>query len=1101
MANFENHYSNYFLSGTTNDDVIKNYSDNVTINGEYGKDLIINGKFFAKGGIGLKIYDGEGSDTITNSGSKSLIDSGSGNDLIHNGYYYYQDWNAYYEDSYYGEYNDSNESSNVTINAGAGDDSIYNRGNNVTINAGTGNNYIYSTGNNVLVNVDGGINKVEGQNIIVSGSYNNDTLIGSKGVQIFQYSYGGGNDVIVNYSGEDIVQITNGKIDGYSFDKGDLIFHIGSGSLRLKNMTNHAITVKDSTGTSTKIYSNGYTPQDVIKKFMKSMSLSSLTDFHLAVDEAVQNCSNFKSMQEVIDQFFYDCQTAINAESFLKDSCGIILDNEDIGAITGWDAGGLKIKTDESMVDDIGVRSYPNSTTFTKRGLTLVAPDRNTLNEVEQNFIEGLYSWWLDGALKLVEESYGLSFVNNERVMNVTFVDGPYFLAVCGNDLQFYKEAIPSIDLSNSSGLLNYGGYIDTAIAHEMTHAVMGSNISVPNWSGGFCEGTAELVRGIERDKDVGNSVINSYAGNVNDLKKALAGANGYDSCIAWNMLLRYFAKQVSDNYDSLASYSLAQYISISNDNTVINGGSGNDSISAGNSAKYITIYAGDGKDTITGNYYNSKIFGGAGNDYINVVDSDVYKYGSYALMLSKYSRLSDSWKDNLTTTIDGGDGDDVINVVGFSPVSIDGGAGNDKISLAGDYGYLPSRTIKGGKGNDIIYGVDDKVKTGALEYCGFVGTYYEYSYGDGNDTIYNYHGNDTISIGGTSSYTTLTSGDNFVISVSGSGSITLYNDSYNSTKDKKVNIVGGKYEEALNISIGGGGGIGGQSLGSGTDNDDTLPTGISIKSSVLTASAKFTGSTINLANYSNATKVSAANVPKSLNIVGNSSNNSLKGGKGADTINGDFGKDTILGGAGNDKIYGGNDNDLLKGEVGNDTIYGDSGNDTLYGGEGTDKLYGNAGNDKILGDAENDSLYGGSGNDTLTGGTGNDVFVYESGNDIITDYTAGQDKIKISNGKISKTSYSGKNVVFTIGNGSLTVKNAKGKNISVIDSSNKTQSYSRTLDLMYDNNFVTEELQIEDVSKVMADNYSVGQIEYSTDSGKIVDMDTPVLTTNFEKK
>lgn len=85
------------------------------------------------------------------------------------------------------------------------------------------------------------------------------------------YQYDGGNNVITNYSCEDEIQIASGKIDSYSFDGGDLIFHIGSGSLRLKNMTNHAITVKDSSGkTSTQIYSNGYSPQQVIKNLVKA---------------------------------------------------------------------------------------------------------------------------------------------------------------------------------------------------------------------------------------------------------------------------------------------------------------------------------------------------------------------------------------------------------------------------------------------------------------------------------------------------------------------------------------------------------------------------------------------------------------------------------------------------------------------------------------------------------------------------------------------------------------------------------------------------------------------------------------------------------------
>ena len=161
-------------------------------------------------------------------------------------------------------------------------------------------------------------------------------------------------------------------------------------------------------------------------------------------------------------------------------------------------------------------------------------------------------------------------------------------------------------------------------------------------------------------------------------------------------------------------------------------------------------------------------------------------------------------------------------------------------------------------------------------------------------------------------------------------------------------------------------------------------------------------------------TKLNASALSQSVNIIGNDSNNSIKGGKGADTIS------------------------------------------------------------------------GGIGNDTLTGGAGNDVFVYESGKDVITDYKAGEDSIKID-GTISSTSYKGKDVVFTVGDGTLTVKGVKGKEISVTDSSGKTQTYSKTLDLLYDNNFVADEFVLDDISEVTETNYSVGKIEYTNNNNDFV--------------
>ena len=104
-------------------------------------------------------------------------------------------------------------------------------------------------------------------------------------------------------------------------------------------------------------------------------------------------------------------------------------------------------------------------------------------------------------------------------------------------------------------------------------------------------------------------------------------------------------------------------------------------------------------------------------------------------------------------------------------------------------------------------------------------------------------------------------------------------------------------------------------------------------------------------------------------------------------------------------------------------------------------------GNDKdnsIIGSSAVDTLDGGKGNDTLTGGDGADVFVYaaNSGNDVITDYTAGQDSIKISSGSISGYSVSGDDLILNIGTGSLKIQGGSNDAITIKDSKNKISVY-----------------------------------------------------------
>ncbi|QVK24287.1 type I secretion C-terminal target domain-containing protein [Shewanella dokdonensis] len=91
---------------------------------------------------------------------------------------------------------------------------------------------------------------------------------------------------------------------------------------------------------------------------------------------------------------------------------------------------------------------------------------------------------------------------------------------------------------------------------------------------------------------------------------------------------------------------------------------------------------------------------------------------------------------------------------------------------------------------------------------------------------------------------------------------------------------------------------------------------------------------------------------------------------------------------------------DTLYGGDGNDIIYGQGGDDIISGGSGNDILFGGTGNDTIDGGNGNDVIYGGLGDDTLTGGNGQDTFVWlagETGTDTITDFSATDDKLDIS--------------------------------------------------------------------------------------------------------
>lgn len=72
--------------------------------------------------------------------------------------------------------------------------------------------------------------------------------------------------------------------------------------------------------------------------------------------------------------------------------------------------------------------------------------------------------------------------------------------------------------------------------------------------------------------------------------------------------------------------------------------------------------------------------------------------------------------------------------------------------------------------------------------------------------------------------------------------------------------------------------------------------------------------------------------------------------------------------------------NDSIYGYEGHNEIYGLAGNDTLTGHDGSDKLFGGAGNDMLIGGDGDDSIVGDVDNDILVGGHGSNHYFFEAG-------------------------------------------------------------------------------------------------------------------------
>ena len=285
------------------------------------------------------------------------------------------------------------------------------------------------------------------------------------------------------------------------------------------------------------------TQQEVIKTFMQSLDKTELSG-RAALDEAIQASSGFQNFEEFKRKFFDDLAAAKNWQTFLVEKCGIILDNDDTGAISGSDAGGTT-KGAADILPSKGEAIYPEGTSFTVNGLTIYGiPPKETLTDDQQIVVQGLYSWWIRDSLALIEESYGFSYTKADTTnsrMKLKFVDdeNENFLAYVNFDSSDGKEFESRILCVNMSFFRDMKATnrhpktendqgLDRTLVHELVHGVMSSNINYFEDLPGFLTegGSAELIHGIDDER---RDRIISAIQNTDALKKVFTAIGDKD--------------------------------------------------------------------------------------------------------------------------------------------------------------------------------------------------------------------------------------------------------------------------------------------------------------------------------------------------------------------------------------------------------------------------------------------------------------------------------------------------------------------------------------------------------------------------------------------
>ncbi|WP_414513838.1 calcium-binding protein [Nostoc sp. PCC 9305] len=554
------------------------------------------------------------------------------------------------------------------------------------------------------------------------------------------------------------------------------------------------------------------------------------------------------------------------------------------------------------------------------------------------------------GGRKLILQNFALENLDNLSLSTGATVD-------LGNILFDGQTSITdSFDVFNADSTQSTIFNKNTVtFLNDLDNNVSGFDNSddVINGQGGDDEINGLLLRG-----GVGNNTLNGDTGedtldaDFSLGNNLLSGGDGNDSLSASGYQYYYSYSQQDDDLRSQG-------------NNTLNGGAGNDTLNARGSKGDNLFSGGDGNDSldISGfkssasiyyNYFsdsrsegNNTLNGGAGDDTLSA---------------------SGSSGDNL---LSGGDGNDSLDISGFFNAVTDtssdsltlgnnllsGGDGNDSFYVSSsqsppNYVSTPSpyppaasdfvtQTVDGGKDDDFLFvnyknaekGIASTFNTTTnkgeitagtsrvsyknIERLSIFGTYHD-------DNIVGNNGNDTLSTG-TNGKDTIDGGTgDDVLSVDyryGSKGITT---TFNATTNKGeitegTSRVSYKNIERLNIS-----GTDYDDFIVGNDGNDTLSTGYSGNDTIDGGK----GDDVLFVNYGYG-YYPIDGIASTFDATTNTG--SITGSISGDTYGVSYKNIERL------NISGTNYDDLIVGSNGNDTLYGDSGNDSLYGGNGND--------------------------------------------------------------------------------------------------------------------------------------------------------------------
>ena len=948
-------------------------------------------------------------------------------------------------------------SSNTLFTTGSGSDTIYNSYASVTIDAGDGNDIVENLNAGSLVSILGGdgddsIANYRDQNTLIGGA-GNDTIYNYVG-RYTTIDGGDDSDVIINDSSHNVSISGGDGNDSIQTDSSsNVIINAGSGDDSIQNRHYGSnVNIYGESGNDT-IYS-WYTDDSTID--------GGIGDDYLEIYET-ENVLVLGGDGNDVIQSGSDINATLDAGAG-NDS----IYNSGSNAIVTGGSGNDSIINDGKSVEIYGdsgddwIENFGEDVTIAGgSGIdTLIGQDSIAETFIHESDINIIYGFGSGDSVSISSGSITSSIVSGSDLLFTTS-DGSIVLKNTSID-----------EVLIDGNLLTFGSNpIDTTPASLLTATSLNDSIYV---DGSF----ATILSGSDSSIVYLDSNVIIDAGSGNDLVENLSGSHvtmnggtGIDTLIG---------------QDSIAE----TFIHESDINIIYGFGSGDSvSISSGS----ITSSIVSGSDLLFTTSNGSIVLK---NTSINevLIDGDLVTFGSIApTSLVTATSLNDSiYVDGNIATILSGSDSSMLYL--DSNVIIDAGSGNDFIENLGS----SSVTMIGGAGDDTLAGFDGGIDV------------FQYLAGDGNDLIQNFGSEDVLSISSENLVMSVASGSDLILSV-GNESITV-----EGIGSQSINIIGsfgsfggsdGSDGSDINPSIGSDGVISIPSdeyslttagsndsifnsyssvtIDSGSGDDSIFTSGK--YSSIITGDGNDT-----VLSYGAFSTISTGDGDDLVRNIANSTMNEL-----GDHV-------TIETGGGNDSIYNYYGHYIsMDAGSGNDSIYNASNGygATLIGGDGDDTIYnaatgvlieGGSGDDSIINDGGG-TIDAGLGDDTIIGNNSrSEVFIYSTGdgNDVIQNFGS-EDTFSLASGSINSSLLSGSTLILGIGDSSITLEGTGAQTFGQGSTGSSGSNFG--LGLIFDDEVVSGS-----VSSTVTLGSSEAVVSVNSDSASLVATSNDDLTLGF---